>query len=65
MSLTETEFLSVLKYTPLISIDLCLIYNNEILLLKRNNDPAKGFFFTPGSRIHKINQLIKRLKIYV
>ena len=21
--------------------------------------------FTPGSRIHKINQLIKRLKIYV
>ena len=62
MSLTEAEFLSVLKYTPLISIDLCLIYNNEILLLKRNNDPAKGFFFTPGSRIHKnksIDQTIK------
>ena len=65
MSLTETEFLSVLKYTPLISIDLCLIYNNEILLLKRNNDPAKGFFFTPVLEFIKINQLIKRLKIYV
>ena len=65
MSLTETEFLSVLKYTPLISIDLCLIYNNEILLLKRNNDPAKGFFSHLVLEFIKINQLIKRLKIYV
>ena len=35
------------------SIDLCLVCNGQILLGKRNNEPLKGTWFTPGGRIYK------------
>jgi len=46
-------FKVVIKNTPLVSIDLCLICNGQILLGKRHNEPLKGIWFTPGGRIHK------------
>jgi colanic acid biosynthesis protein WcaH len=46
-------FKAVLKNTPLVSIDLCLICDGQILLGKRNNEPLKGEWFTPGGRILK------------
>jgi len=49
---TQT-FKTVIENTPLVSIDLCLICNGQILLGKRRNEPLKGTWFTPGGRIHK------------
>ena len=49
---TQT-FKTVIENTPLVSIDLCLLCNDEILLGKRINEPLKGRWFTPGGRIHK------------
>ena len=46
-------FKTVIENTPLVSIDLCLICNGQILLGKRRNEPLKGIWFTPGGRIHK------------
>ena len=46
-------FKAVIENTPLVSIDLCLVCNRQILLGKRCNDPLKGRWFTPGGRIHK------------
>ena len=46
-------FKAVVENTPLVSIDLCLICNAQILLGKRRNEPLKGRWFTPGGRIHK------------
>lgn len=46
-------FKVVIENTPLVSIDLCLICNGQILLGKRNNEPLKGRWFTPGGRIYK------------
>ena len=46
-------FKVVIESTPLVSIDLCLIWNGQILLGKRSNEPLKGRWFTPGGRIHK------------
>jgi colanic acid biosynthesis protein WcaH len=46
-------FKTVIENTPLVSIDLCLICNGQILLGKRSNEPLKGIWFTPGGRIHK------------
>lgn len=37
---------------PIVTIDLLIIYNNTLLLLKRNNEPAKDEWFTPGGRIY-------------
>jgi hypothetical protein len=36
-----SKFKAVLENTPLVSIDLCFIFEGQILLGKRNNDPLK------------------------
>lgn len=40
--LDSQTFKVVIENTPLVSIDLCLICNGQILLGKRNNEPLKG-----------------------
>ncbi len=58
MFLNQETFSSVIKNTPLISIDL-IVRNNEgkILLGKRVNEPAKNFWFVPGGRVFKDEDL--------
>ena len=51
--LDAQTFKTIIENTPLVSIDLCLICNGQILLGKRSNEPLKGRWFTPGGRIHK------------
>ena len=51
--LDAQTFKTVIENTPLVSIDLCLICNGQILLGQRSNEPLKGRWFTPGGRIHK------------
>ena len=52
--------LKIIDATPLISIDLIILNSNdEILLGKRNNRPAKGYWFVPGGRIRK-NETLKQ-----
>lgn len=52
--LTPDSFEKVISWTPLISIDLLLVNQaNQVLLGKRINEPAKGYWFVPGGRILK------------
>jgi colanic acid biosynthesis protein WcaH len=51
--LDKQTFKDVIKNAPLVSIDLCLVCNDQLLLGKRNNAPLKGEWFTPGGRIYK------------
>lgn len=54
---TET-FEAVVKNTPLVSIDLIIKQNDESVLLgKRNNSPAKNYWFVPGGRVLKNESL--------
>jgi len=47
-------FAKIVEYTPLIAIDLIIKNADQnILLGKRMNDPAKGYWFVPGGRIYK------------
>ncbi len=46
-------FETVVENTPRVSIDLCLVCDDQVLLGKRNNDPLKGEWFTSGGRIRK------------
>jgi colanic acid biosynthesis protein WcaH len=52
--LDSNTFATVIEHTPLISIDM-IIRNSyaEVLLGRRINAPARGFWFTPGGRIYK------------
>ena len=51
--LDANNFKTVIENTPLVSIDLCLVCDDQLLLGKRNNVPLKSEWFTPGGRIHK------------
>lgn len=54
----DEQFLKIINSTPLVSVDLIIENDNgEILLGKRCNRPAQGFWFVPGGRIRK-NEII-------
>ena len=46
-------FKIILEHAPLVSIDLCIVHDDCILLGKRSNRPLKDRWFTPGGRIFK------------
>lgn len=54
MFLDDSTFASIIAATPLVAIDLIVRnVHGEILLGKRNNRPAAGYWFVPGGRIRK------------
>ncbi|WP_455554306.1 GDP-mannose mannosyl hydrolase [Escherichia sp.] len=54
MFLSQEDFATVVRATPLISIDL-IVENSrgEFLLGERTNRPAQGYWFVPGGRVQK------------
>jgi colanic acid biosynthesis protein WcaH len=46
--LDSKNFKIIIENTPLVSIDLCIVCDSQILLGKRENEPLKGVWFTPG-----------------
>ena len=54
MFLEKAIFSSIVENAPLISVDLIVKNeNDEVLLGKRVNEPAKDYWFVPGGRIFK------------
>jgi len=47
------EFRVVVEHTPLISIDLVTMHKGKVLLGRRVNRPAKGYYFTTGGIVRK------------
>lgn len=62
--LSSKQFSQACAALPLVSLDFCLLRPScsgatglELLLGLRNNRPAQGWWFTPGGRIRKNEQL--------
>jgi colanic acid biosynthesis protein WcaH len=56
--LNKKDFYRVIEKTPLVSVDFIIkSKDDKILLGYRNNNPARGTYFTPGGVIHK-NELV-------
>ena len=52
------DFKRVVRDTPLISIDLVIAdESGRVLVGRRLNDPARGFWFVPGGRVNKNESL--------
>jgi colanic acid biosynthesis protein WcaH len=51
--LDDQIFKTVVDSAPLISIDILIKRGNKMLLGKRINKPAQGYFFSIGGRINK------------
>jgi colanic acid biosynthesis protein WcaH len=52
--LSHSDYIQAIELTQLVSIDL-VVYNTngDVLVGKRKNEPAKGTWFVPGSRLYK------------
>ena len=56
--LPAADFATVIRSTPLVSIDLILVRpDGSVLVGRRQNEPAKGCWFVPGGRIRKNERL--------
>lgn len=52
--LSKERFLGVVDAAPLVAMDLVVVRGGtELLLGRRNNRPAQGWWFVPGGRIRK------------
>jgi colanic acid biosynthesis protein WcaH len=61
--LAPEDFDSVVRLTPLVSIDLVVRSpEGRVLVGRRRNEPAKGVFFTAGGRITKNETLAAAFK---
>jgi colanic acid biosynthesis protein WcaH len=53
-SLSSSDFLGVVKNTPLVSIDIVITDRSGAILMGwRQNEPAEDTWFVPGGRIQK------------
>jgi colanic acid biosynthesis protein WcaH len=56
--LAPQEFAEVIRLTPLVAIDLIVrSRDGRVLVGRRTNEPARDWFFVPGSRISKNERL--------
>jgi colanic acid biosynthesis protein WcaH len=52
--LDDEAFSSIVRFAPLVSIDLIVRDSDrKVLVGVRNNEPAKNFYFVPGGRVRK------------
>jgi colanic acid biosynthesis protein WcaH len=52
--LSDHHFADLVRFAPLVSIDLVIRDpDGKVLVGRRANAPAKGFYFVPGGRIRK------------
>ena len=51
--LDDITFKTIIDSAPLISIDILLKKDGKVLLGKRLNKPAQGYFFSTGGRVNK------------
>jgi len=62
--LTGDLFKTIIDNTPLVSVDLIVKHKGKVLLGKRVNKPAQGYWFTLGGRVLKnetIENAIQRI----
>lgn len=53
----EDEFAVCQRHLPEACVEVFLEHDGGVLLARRTNEPAKGEWFTPGSRLYKGEEL--------
>ena len=57
MFIPEIEYKSILSSITILCVYLLIINNGKFLLLKRENEPAKGEYWFPGGRLLKFETI--------
>lgn len=55
-------FTKIHKLMPIPCLDLVIVRNGKILLIKRDREPAKGQYWLPGGRIFRGESLVDTAK---
>ena len=53
MHIPDAEYRLILNSIPILCVDVLIVHDGKCLLLKRDNEPAKGEFWFPGGRVRK------------
>jgi len=53
MIIPEKQYKQIINSTVNLCVDVCLRYNDKVLLIKRTEEPCKGVYWPIGGRIHK------------
>lgn len=48
----------ILQNMPISCVDVCIVSEEGVLLVKRNTEPAKGKWWVPGGRVFKGEKLV-------
>ena len=57
MYIPDPEYKLIINNIPVLCVDLLIIHDGKCLLLKRNNEPAKGEFWFAGGRVRKFETI--------
>ncbi|KAB2948045.1 MAG: NUDIX domain-containing protein [Candidatus Methanoperedens sp.] len=55
--INSTEYKKILENMPICCVDVVICHCNKILLVYRNNEPAKNEWWFPGGRVYKNERL--------
>jgi colanic acid biosynthesis protein WcaH len=53
---------NIVKLIPIVSVEALIVRGDELLFLRRNNEPVKGEWWFPGGRIRKGESLEQALR---
>jgi colanic acid biosynthesis protein WcaH len=53
----DAEWATVVRYAPVVSVDLVVRTGGGVVLARRTNEPARGEWFVPGGRVLKNERL--------
>ena len=57
----QKSFEEIVKCLPIVSVEALIVIHNELLFLRRNNEPARGEWWFPGGRVRKGESLEEAL----
>ncbi len=55
--INNTEYKCIIENMPICCVDVVICHCNKILLVYRNNEPAKNEWWFPGGRVYKNEKL--------
>jgi len=52
-TIPDPLYLNIIRNIPIPCVDICVVHEGRILLVKRGDKPARGSWWLPGGRVHK------------
>lgn len=53
MNIPDSLYHQIITHLPIACVDIAIIARGSVLLVKRNDPPAKGEWWLPGGRVYK------------